>query len=77
MNFDGRVYTVQIGDLTRDLPMFEVAPQIKIAIFNMLGDTEAVESAAEIIGVTAACGRGDADRPGSQSRAAGPFTISA
>ncbi|MEZ4861985.1 MAG: phosphoribosyltransferase family protein [Caldilineaceae bacterium] len=46
MSYDGRVYTVQIGTLTRDLPIFQVAPTVKIAIFNMLGDTEVVEMAA-------------------------------
>lgn len=46
MSYDGRVHTVQIGSLTRDLPIFEVAPGVKIAIFNMLGDTEIVEMAA-------------------------------
>lgn len=46
MSYDGRVHTVQIGDLTRDLPIFEVAPGVKIAIFNMLGDTAVVEMAA-------------------------------
>ncbi|MCB0062238.1 MAG: adenine phosphoribosyltransferase [Caldilineaceae bacterium] len=46
MSYDGRVHTVQIGALSRDLPIFEVAPGVKIAIFNMLGDTEIVEAAA-------------------------------
>lgn len=46
MSYDGRVHTVQIGSLTRDLPIFEVAPGVKIAIFNMLGDTEIVEVSA-------------------------------
>lgn len=49
MSYDGRVHTVQIGDLTRDLPIFEVAPGVKIAIFNMLGDTAVVEIAATIL----------------------------
>ena len=49
MSYDGRVHTVQIGDLTRDLPIFEVAPGVKIAIFNMLGDTAVVEMAATIL----------------------------
>lgn len=49
MSYDGRVHTVQIGDLTRDLPIFEVAPGVKIAIFNMLGDTEVVEVVAGIL----------------------------
>lgn len=49
MSYDGRVYSVEIGGLTRDLPLFEVAPAVKIAIFNMLGDTAVVERAAEIL----------------------------
>jgi adenine phosphoribosyltransferase len=49
MSYDGRVHTVQIGGLTRHLPLFAVAPQVKIAIFNMLGDTEVVETAAEML----------------------------
>lgn len=39
-------HTVQICGLTRRLPLFEVAPQVRIAIFNMLGDTEVVEAIA-------------------------------
>ena len=49
MSYDGRVYQVDIGGLTRDLPLFEVAPGIKIAIFNMLGDTQIVERAADLL----------------------------
>lgn len=49
MSYDGRVYTVQVGELNRNLPIFQVAPGIKIAIFNMLGDTEVVETAAQIL----------------------------
>ncbi len=49
MSYDGRTYTVALGDLTRDLPLFEVAPHVKIAIFNMLGDREAVETAADAL----------------------------
>ncbi len=39
-------HTVKIGGLTRQLPLFEVAPGVKIAIFNMLGDTEVIQAAA-------------------------------
>jgi len=49
MSYDGRVYQVKLGGLTRDLPLFEVAPEVTIAIFNMLGDTEVVECAADIL----------------------------
>jgi adenine phosphoribosyltransferase len=41
------VYTIQIRGLARDLPLFEVAPKVRIAIFNMLGDTEVVEAIAD------------------------------
>jgi adenine phosphoribosyltransferase len=40
------VYTVNICGINRDLPLFEVAPNVHIAIFNMLGDTEIVEAIA-------------------------------
>ncbi len=40
-------YTVTVAGVTRHLPLFEVAPGLRIAIFNMLGDTEVVEAAAE------------------------------
>ena len=49
MSYDGRVYTVHIGPIERKLPIFEVAPGVKIAIFNMLGDTEVVEVAAAML----------------------------
>ncbi len=47
MSYDGRVHRVQIGSLVRELPVFQVAPGVKIALFNMLGDTEVVEAAAD------------------------------
>jgi adenine phosphoribosyltransferase len=49
MSFDGRTYTVQIGDVTRELPIFAVTPNVKIAIFNMLGDTEVVEESVDLL----------------------------
>lgn len=39
-------YTVRIEGISRDLPLFEVAPGLRIAVFNLLGDTEAVEASA-------------------------------
>ncbi|MFC1711292.1 phosphoribosyltransferase family protein [Patescibacteria group bacterium] len=39
-------YHVNLCGLRRDLPLFEVAPNIKIAIFNILGDTEIVKKTA-------------------------------
>lgn len=47
MSYTGRVHRVQIGALHRDLPLFQLAPNFAIAIFNMLGDTEIVEAAAQ------------------------------
>ena len=43
------VYTVQIAGLTRHLPLFEVAPGVRIAVFNMLGDTEIVQAGARAL----------------------------
>jgi adenine/guanine phosphoribosyltransferase-like PRPP-binding protein len=39
-------YRVEIEGVARDLPLFEVAPKLRIAVFNLLGDTEVVEAAA-------------------------------
>lgn len=39
-------YTVEVAGLTRHFPLFEVAPGVRIAIFNMLGDTYVVKAAA-------------------------------
>lgn len=39
-------YTVNVAGLTRHFPLFEVAPGVRIAIFNMLGDTYVVKAAA-------------------------------
>ncbi len=39
-------YTVEVAGLTRHFPLFEVAPGVRIAIFNMLGDTIVVKAAA-------------------------------
>jgi adenine phosphoribosyltransferase len=44
-------YTIEICGLTRNLPLFEVAPKVRIAIFNMLGDTEVVEAIADELAV--------------------------
>ncbi|MCP4426774.1 MAG: adenine phosphoribosyltransferase [Chloroflexi bacterium] len=39
-------YTVTVAGLTRHFPLFEVAPGVRIAIFNMLGDTYIVKACA-------------------------------
>jgi adenine/guanine phosphoribosyltransferase-like PRPP-binding protein len=46
MSPDRETYTVEVAGLTRHFPLFEVAPGVKIAIFNMLGDTYVVKAAA-------------------------------
>ncbi len=42
-------HTVKFAGLTRHLPLFEVAPDVKIAIFNMLGDTEVIQASAKAL----------------------------
>jgi adenine/guanine phosphoribosyltransferase-like PRPP-binding protein len=39
-------HAIEIQGVGRDLPLFEVAPGLRIAVFNLLGDTEIVEAAA-------------------------------
>jgi adenine phosphoribosyltransferase len=41
-----QTYLVQIAGLQRELPLFEVAPGVRIAVLNILGDTELVEACA-------------------------------
>lgn len=39
-------HRIEIEGVSRDLPLFEVADGLEIAVFNILGDTEIVEAAA-------------------------------
>lgn len=39
-------HPVEIAGLSRELPIMEVAPGVKIAVLNILGDTELVEACA-------------------------------
>jgi adenine phosphoribosyltransferase len=39
-------YRVEVAGLVRNFPLFEVAPGVRIAIFNMLGDTRIAKAAA-------------------------------
>lgn len=41
-----QTYTVEVAGLTREFPLFEVAPGVRIAVVNILGDTELVKAAA-------------------------------
>jgi len=40
-------YNVHVAGLTRELPLFEVKPGLRIAILNILGDTELVQACAK------------------------------
>lgn len=46
MSDERATHRVEIEGVVRDLPLFEVAPNVRIAVFNLLGDTEIVEAAA-------------------------------
>ncbi|HKY23994.1 MAG TPA: phosphoribosyltransferase family protein [Gaiella sp.] len=52
-------HRVEIEGVVRELPLFEVAPQLRIAVFNLLGDTEVVEAAA--VGLARRLSEVDAD----------------
>jgi adenine phosphoribosyltransferase len=43
-------YPVDIANVHRELPLFEIKPGLKIAILNILGDTEFVEACAHALG---------------------------
>ncbi|GAB4419900.1 MAG: phosphoribosyltransferase family protein [Anaerolineales bacterium] len=43
-------HSVEIAGLKRDLRLFEVAPGLRIAILNILGDTELVQACAKDLG---------------------------
>lgn len=43
-------HPIDIAGLHRELPLFEVAPGTRIAVLNVLGDTELVETAAKALG---------------------------
>ncbi len=44
-------YSVEIAGLKRDLRLFQIAPGLKIAILNILGDTELVEACGKALAV--------------------------
>ena len=47
-----RTYKVEVGNVTRELPVVEVSPGVSVALFNMLGDTEVTEAAGRTCVVT-------------------------
>ena len=46
MNPPRKTYAVQIAGVQRELPLFQVAPKLSIAVLNLLGDTELVQACA-------------------------------
>jgi adenine/guanine phosphoribosyltransferase-like PRPP-binding protein len=42
-------YQVDVAGITRKLPLFEVAPGLRIAVLNILGDTELVQACAQAL----------------------------
>lgn len=42
-------YSVEIAGLKRELPLFEVASGVRIAVLNILGDTELVQACARAL----------------------------
>ena len=49
MSTKRQTYRVQVAGLERDLRMFEVAPGVRIAVLNILGDTEFVQACASAL----------------------------
>ena len=47
--FGVKTYKVKVGNVERDLPIVEVAPNVSVALFNMLGDTEVTEAAGKAL----------------------------
>ena len=43
-------HAVEIAGLKRQLPLFQVAPGLRIAVLNILGDTELVQACAAALG---------------------------
>ncbi len=46
-----KTYAVEVAGLKRELPLFEIKPGLKIAILNILGDTELVQACAKELAV--------------------------
>ncbi len=49
MSTAGDTYTVDIAGIKRDLRLFQVKPGLRIAVLNILGDTELVEAAGKAL----------------------------
>ncbi len=48
---DRKTYSIEIAGVKRDLRLFEIKPGLRIAILNILGDTELVEACARALAV--------------------------
>jgi len=46
---DGEFYTLEVAGVTRHLPLLEVAPGVRIAVMNILGDTELIQASAKAL----------------------------
>jgi len=49
MGSEKRTYTVEVAGIKRDLALFEIKPGLRIAILNILGDTELVQECAKAL----------------------------
>lgn len=47
MSEQRETYVIEVAGLTREFPLFEVAPGVRIAVVNILGDTELTQAAAK------------------------------
>jgi adenine phosphoribosyltransferase len=47
MAMDRNTYSIEIAGIYRELPLFEVQPGLRIAVLNILGDTELVRACAK------------------------------
>lgn len=46
---DRKTYLVNVAGIERELPLFDVKPGLRIAVLNILGDTELVEASARAL----------------------------
>lgn len=49
MSSQRSVYPIEIAGVYRELPLFEVQPGLRIAVLNILGDTELVDACAQAL----------------------------
>jgi len=48
-------YPIEIAGISRELPLFEIKPGLRIAVLNILGDTELVQASAILSGYFPSC----------------------